>query len=275
MTDAIQTKILEEITTLIQTDQLVLPTLPEVALKAREVAEDPDVSSSKLSAVLQNDPALSARVIKVANSPLLRATRVVDDLITAINRLGIIFTANLVTGLAMEQMFQATSEVVDIKLRDIWAKSTITADKAHVLCRHFTELSPDQATLSGLIHELGALPVLTYTEEQLEMIPDPNVLDDIIEQLHPKLGSLILRNWDFPQEIIAVPEGMADITHDDGLPASYVDLVIVANLHSTPSDDLDLDTIPAFKKLGLGTEAERKVLDDLNEEISETISLLQ
>ena len=63
----------------IDRDDLVLPTLPEVALNIRKAAENPEISVSNLSKVIGRDTALSARLIKVVNSPMLRATREVTD----------------------------------------------------------------------------------------------------------------------------------------------------------------------------------------------------
>ena len=128
----------DEIIKAIENDQLVLPTLPEVALQVREAAADEDIDIQKLSGVITNDAALSARIIKVANSPLLRASREIEDLKMAVGRLGIDYTANLATGLAMEQMFQATSEMVDKRMREIWSRSTEIAGICHVLCKHRT-----------------------------------------------------------------------------------------------------------------------------------------
>ena len=65
----------------------------------------------------------------------------------------------------VQQMFQATSEMVDKRMREIWSRSTEIAGICHVLCRHRTKLRPDQATLAGLVHKIGALPILTYAEE--------------------------------------------------------------------------------------------------------------
>ena len=53
----------------LQKGKLVLPTLPEVALKVREVANNPDVTAVQLADVITTDAALSARLLKVANSP--------------------------------------------------------------------------------------------------------------------------------------------------------------------------------------------------------------
>lgn len=82
-------KVQRELTLAIENDELVLPTLPEVALRVREAAEDPDISIPALSKVIGNDAAVTARIIKVVNSPLLRSSREIDDLQMAISRLGI------------------------------------------------------------------------------------------------------------------------------------------------------------------------------------------
>ncbi len=158
-------KVQQELIQAIENDELVLPTLPEVALRVREAAEDPNISIPALSKVIGNDAALTARIIKVVNSPLLRTSKEITDLQMAVGRLGINYTCNLATGLAMEQMFQATSDVVDRKMREVWNKSTEIAGICHVLCKHYTRLLPDQATLAGLVHQIGILPILTYAEE--------------------------------------------------------------------------------------------------------------
>ena len=68
-------KVQQALVMAIDNDDLVLPTLPEVALKIRQAAEDPEISISHLSKVIGRDTALTARLIKVVNSPLLRASR--------------------------------------------------------------------------------------------------------------------------------------------------------------------------------------------------------
>ena len=268
-----------EIIDTIKKDQLVLPTLPEVALKVREAAEDPDVCAASLSKVVENDTALTARIIKVANSPLLRTNSAVEDLKMAINRLGITFTANLITGLAMEQMFQATSDKVDKIMREVWSHSTEVAGISHVLCRHYTKLKPDQATLAGLVHEIGILPILTYVESHDSQLDD-DALDEVIKLIHPKIGSAILKHWDFPEELIYVPSQYLNFKRNvEGKP-DYVDVVMVANLQSHlnkehPYNDLDWSSIPAFQKLGLDADVDSQESQDLSQEMADAMNLLK
>lgn len=272
-------KVQLELTKAIENDQLVLPTLPEVALRVREAAEDPDVSIPTLARVIGNDTALTARIIKVVNSPLLRTNREINDLQTAISRLGINYTSNLATGLAMEQMFQATTDAVDRKMREVWNKSTEIAAISHVLCRNFTRLPADQATLAGLVHQIGILPILTYAEEHGALLGDSISLNHVIDRIHPIIGEKILRTWEFPELIAAVPGQYLDFSRVSDK-ADYVDIVQVATLQSHigsthPYTQLDWNQIPAFARLGLDPSTLLQEDEDLSAAMDAAMSMLQ
>lgn len=272
-------KVQEDLIRAIDNDELVLPTLPEVALKVREAAEDPDVSIPALSKVIGNDAALTARIIKVVNSPLLRTNKEITDLQMVISRLGINYTCNLATGLAMEQMFQATSDVVDRKMREVWNKSTEIAGICHVLCRHYTRLAPDQATLAGLVHQIGVLPILTYAEEHYELLADSISLNHVIERIHPIIGDRILKAWEFPAPIAQIPSQYLDFTRNSPK-VDYVDIVQVATLQSYlgsehPYTQLDWSQVPAFAKLGLDPQVDMQADEDLSAAMEAAMSMLQ
>ncbi|TRO17140.1 HDOD domain-containing protein [Ectopseudomonas mendocina] len=272
-------KVQQELIHAIENDELVLPTLPEVALRVREAAEDPDVGIPQISKVIGNDAALTARIIKVVNSPLLRSNKEITDLQMAVSRLGINYTCNLATGLAMEQMFQATSDVVDRKMREVWNKSTEIAGICHVLCRHYTRLMPDQATLAGLVHQIGVLPILTYAEEHNELLADSISLNHVIEQIHPIIGDKILRTWEFPEPIAIVPSQYLDFSRDSAK-VDYVDIVQVATLQSYlgsehPYTQLDWSKVPAFSKLGLDPQVDMQADEDLSAAMEAAMGMLQ
>ncbi|WP_349570315.1 HDOD domain-containing protein [Azotobacter salinestris] len=272
-------KVQRELIEAIDNDELVLPTLPEAALEVREAARDPEVSIGALARVIGHDAALSARLIKVANSPLMRANREITDLQTAIGRLGINYTCTLATGLAMEQMFQANSPVVDRKMREAWRKSSEVAGICYMLCRHYTRLVPDQATLAGLVSRIGVLPILTYAETHAALLADPEVLEQIINQAHPSLGERILRNWEFPAPIAIVPGEYLNFARDSAQ-VDYVDIVQVAELLSHvgtghPFTQLDWRGIPAFAKLGLDPSLDVQADEDLSASMDAAMSMLQ
>lgn len=231
----------------IDRDDLVLPTLPEVALNIRKAAENPEISVSNLSKVIGRDTALSARLIKVVNSPMLRATREVTDLHTAITRLGVNYSSNLAIGLVMEQIFHARSEVVEQKMRDVWRQSLEVAGICYTLCRLHTLLKPDQAALGGLVHQIGVLPILTYAEEHNELLSDPISLNHVIDSIHPLIGDKLLAGWEFPEMLLKIPGQYQDFSRQTKA-IDYIDLVQIATVFM--GQDIEaLSTLPAFMKL--------------------------
>ena len=264
----------------IEKGRIVLPTLPEVALRVREAAEDPDADVFKISEVLSTDAALSARVVKVANSPLLRAANPITDLGMAISRLGISYSCNLAVGLAMEQMFQATSDTVDKKMRQIWAQSTEIAGITSVLAKTFTKLNADQATLAGLIHKIGALPILSYAEANRGLTKQPELLDKLISNLHPEVGKMILETWDFTDDLACVPIEHLNFARSTDK-VDYADVVMVAVLQASSREELELleapdwEEISAFERVGISTEVNAFEDEDLSDVMAESIACLQ
>jgi HD-like signal output (HDOD) protein len=270
-------KIKADILKAIENDSMVLPTLPEVALNVREIAENPDSSIGQIVEVISKDAALTARIIRVCNSPLLRGSREISNLNMAVGRLGMAYTSNLATGLAMEQMFQATTEMIDRKMREVWQKSTEIAGICHVLCQHYTKLKPDQATLAGLVHLIGALPILRYVEEKDVQI-NSVILDNIIDEIHPKIGSKILKKWDFSEEMRNIPVNYLDFQRN--VPkVDYSDIVMIANLQTLvgsdhPYTEMDWTAISAFDRLGLDPNIDLNEAEDLSDDMEAAMALL-
>ncbi|MNI64152.1 HDOD domain protein [compost metagenome] len=218
--------------------------------------------------MIGRDTALSARLIKVVNSPLLRATQEVTDLHTAITRLGINYSCNLAIGLVMEQIFHARSDVVEQKMRDVWRKSLEIAGVSYALCRSCTRLKPDQAALGGLVHQIGVLPILTYAEDHYELLSDPVSLNHVIDRIHPLIGEKLLRVWEFPDMLVQVPRLYLNFKRQSAQ-VDYVDLVQVASLYCLQDTDhplasTDALNVPAYKALGIDFD-DKAMCADLEE----------
>ena len=271
------TRIRDALLTAIDQDRLTLPTLPEVALKVRDIAESPDSAIQDLAETISNDAAMSARIIKVVNSPLFRGSREIETLNMAVSRLGMDYTSNLAMGLAMEQMFQATSDMIDRRLRSVWQRSTEIAGIAQVLCQHYTRLRPEQATLAGLVCQIGTLPILRFVEDNDIQINNA-MLDNLLDELHPVIGDRILSRWDFPSELQNVPSEHVNFERE--VPeADYADVVMVANLQTLAGTDhayteMDWSRISAFQRLGLDPETGMGEDEDLGEQMEAAMALL-
>ncbi|MDB2705657.1 HDOD domain-containing protein [Pseudomonadota bacterium] len=257
---------------------LVLPTLPEVALRVRDVVDDPEATSADLSNIIITDAALSTRLLKVANSPLYRGRIEIDTIQMAVSRLGSKIVRSLVTSLVMQQMFQATSRTLDDRLHDLWEHTTDVSAICQVLAHKHANIKSDEAMLAGLIHEIGILPILMKADEKPELLKDTASLNAVIENIHAEVGAQILRNWKFPETLITAVAEQNNLTRDSENGPDLADLVQVARLQSYMNTDRalseeDLEKVPAFKKLGVDTAISVVELDENSDEYKEALAL--
>jgi len=264
----------------LESGQLQLPTLPEVALRVRDVVDDEDANASQIAEIIAQDAALSARLIQVANSPLYRGRQEIDRLSMVVARLGNKLVRNLVTSQVMKQMFQATNDVVDQHLRAVWEHSVQVAAIARALAGSVPGVMPDQAMLAGLIHDIGTLPILYRAEERDELLETPGLLDQLIARLHTRIGGAILKHWKFPDALVAVAAEHENLerTHEGG--PDLVDLVQVANLQSHidtdhPLGQVDWGGVSAFQRLGFETDVHEIELLDVQSDIEEVHRLFE
>ena len=176
-------------------------------------------------------------------------------------------------------MFTAKSDIIDEKMREVWNRSTEVAGISHVLARHYTKLNPDQATLAGLVHKIGVLPVLTYAEDNRKLLKDIPLLDELIDMSYPEIGSKILAAWEFPEALRLVPE--EHVQFDRQVDAvDYADVVMVANLQSYvgtdhPVTQMDWSLNSAFNRLSLSHEITTHEVEDLSDEMEAATAMLQ
>jgi putative nucleotidyltransferase with HDIG domain len=268
----------KEIIADLENGTLVLPTLPEVALKVRDVVDDPDASSAKLADIIVTDPALSTRLLKVANSALYRGRYPVESVQMAVSRLGLTMVRNLVTSLVMEQMFQATSNRLEKRLHDLWEHSTEVAAISQVIASKQPGIKGDEAMLAGLIHDIGVLPILMKAEDSPAILQDTALLDSLIIRLHTRIGAAILRSWKFPESLIAVAAEHENYNRDAGNVPDLVDIIQVANIQSYMNtnkalSEIQLQSIKAFTKLNIDTNINVIELDENSAEYAEALAL--
>ena len=257
----------------IASDQIVLPTLPEVALKVRDAVEDENSSANDIAEILTQDASLTTRLIQVANSPLYRGTNPIEHINMAVTRLGVKVVRDLVVRLAMKQIYQATSDVLDEHFRNAWSASVEVAAISRMLAS-MTQVSNEQALLAGLIHNIGALPILVMAEDDDELFNNADALQQVINEIEGRVGKLILESWKFAPELIDVVTQCYQFNRQHDGPADLVDIVQVALLQGGFAEGRagadDWSKIPAFAKLGMDTEVNVVEIEENKAAIEET-----
>ena len=279
MSADLKNRLLAQLIDDMENDKLVLPSLPEVALKVRDTLDDENSNARDVAKVIGTDAALSARLIAVANSPLMRGSKHIDSVDMAVARMGNTIVRNTVNSLIVQQIFQPTTEVTDRLFHTFWGHSTEVAAISQALAS-LARLKPDQAMLAGLVHDIGALPIIKYAEDIPQLLEHEQVLVEIIHELHTTIGTALLSKWEFPQDIINVAAKHEDLSYAHGGAPELVDVVIVANLQSYfgkdhPHAKVDWSTVPAFTALGMDTEVSIIDMEETGESIREVADALR
>lgn len=265
-----------------KTGQLELPSAPDLGVRIGRAIDNPDASSDEIARIIQLDPALTARLIQVANSPLYSGLGTISNCATAVTRLGMGTTRNLVISFLLKNLFRSQSKTLQKAMDDVWAQSTRVAAISSVLAKVTPKLEPGRALLAGLIHQIGAIAVINDAKRHPDIARDPEALDKAVKQLGSEVGAIVLEQWNFGADLVDVVLHSGNWMQDAGNEPSYTDLVTVARLHSrigTPdmSQLPRLDLVPAFHKLALGHLSPRMsiaILDQSEKDIQAVEALL-
>ncbi|MBY6224962.1 HDOD domain-containing protein [Ferrimonas balearica] len=221
----------------VKSGELVLPSLPEVAIGVREMARQPDCSLSELSAEISKDPALAARIVSLSNSAAFGGVSKSTSVIAAVTRLGLHRTRDLAVAAAMQQLFRTSRSMTWDLMDEIWRFNVEVASCASAIlaCQHelgnLHALSADTLLLASLIHNIGALPVLEQAELKPELFAEREQLRRITQLLKAPIGRSVLLEWGFDQELIEVVHRWADFSFQTQ-EVGYLDLVRLAAIYS-------------------------------------------
>lgn len=261
--------------------RLVLPSPPDWLQKVNSAIQGEQRDCTYIARLIQYDPALSARIIQVANSPLYRGASPITDCRNALMRMGLRTARSLIYVFALKQGFQPRSALLRQRMEEVWSHSRRVAAISAVLARR-VRLDGNRALLAGLVHDIGIFPILQAVDSHAEIARDPGRLDHILQRLRGPLGSFVLRQWHFDRELCAIPGEAEQWLRDPGPDTDYADLVVVAHAHSFFGGRMryngpPLLELPAFRKLWPGDvdpETSLEVLDTAQMEIDTVMALL-
>ena len=263
-------------------DQLAVPSMPDIALRVRHAIDDANKSIDDIAKIVQADPALTARLVQVANSSLYRGQTPLLGCRQAITRLGLQQTRNLVFSFSLKQLFRADAKLLRQRMIQMWQHTASVASITAILAKLTPGFEVDRALLAGLVHDIGVLPILSYAERYPQLITKPAAFDDIVSRLRGQIGALVLRKWEFDEDLVTSTLEAENWERDAGPEVDYADLVIVAQMHSyvgTPrmAQLPAIDQVPAFNKLTLGKLSPRmsvQILEESRSDIAELEKLL-
>ncbi len=264
-----------------QSNDLVLPTIPDVSFKIRRAISDERSTTASIARIVQIDPSITARLVQIANSSLFSSRKKIESCPEALTRLGLKAAQDIITAFALKSVFSAKSPVIRQKMAELWAHSSYVASISAVFANKIPGYDPDRAMLAGLIHDIGIVPILTYADNHPDIIAHPKDLVETVRELRADIGVQIIRQWDFPEDFEDVVINAENWFRNNKNPSSYSDIVMIAQLHSFIGKiDIKkipkIDGLPAYKKLAVHLDADDSIniLDAAKDEIDQIRQML-
>lgn len=263
-----------------------LPAFPDIALRIKNALEDPDVSATQVAKVVGSDPVFSARLLKAANSVVLSGVgKPITDIPTAVARIGFRMAHNIAVAIAVNQLMNAgVGGQLEADFKKLWRHSVNVAAYSFVIAKKMTKINPDKALLGGLMHDIGKIYILSRTASDFpELCDDPAALNTALRGWHTGVGSAILQNWDFDEELVMVADEHELYDREVLGRADLTDVVLAANLFAhvaeqklSPDDPAEQHwvAIGSFKRLNIDEASIAVIKDESREEVNSIIAAL-
>lgn len=186
-----------------------LPTLPDVVAKLNRMISDPRTSAADINDVISRDLALSAKILKLVNSPYYGFSRRITTITYAVVILGFNTVRNLALSAFIFDAFRKRGQLFDVK--EFWRHSIATAFAAAAVARVVDEEQEENAFMAGLLHGIGKVVMNQYLPDDMQKVMQfakreetrfAEAEEQVLDYSHAELGGLLLERWNLPETIV-------------------------------------------------------------------------
>ena len=225
-----------------------LPALPRAASHILAVIENPQTTATKLEKAIALDQALTAKVLRIANSPFYGAVRDIKTVSEAVVRLGFVAIRNWTLVAATKSVFLTPG--AGMLFQKIWRQSVLSAMASQLVAQAMRDREPESVFLGGLMQNIGQLVIARAEPELFHEIVDASatrqvpyyvVEKEILGFDHGELGALLIQEWNLSRELeeaVRYHHRLGEVEADNRLPGMIaLGEEIAACSSSTPDED--------------------------------------
>ena len=180
-----------------------IPSPPEILLRLVRTVEDEQSTMGALATIVEQDPGLASRILSVANSPALRRGRELKNLETCLIALGTRLVRSLATCLSIQKLFDRNANLDKFNVADYWSHSLLVGEMARGIAELAEYPHPDEAYLSGLLHDIGELILLSaigdpYHRFLANSLENPKLQSEELQLFgttHADVGGWLIDHW--------------------------------------------------------------------------------
>lgn len=272
---------------------------PHIALDVLAIAHESECSIPKLAGKIEQDPNLTANMLRMANSAYFGHMKKITSITDIIVRLGLETVKLIAITSASVGVLKTPQQSYDLETPELWYHSYATATLAAIIGRYAKITDPASLYTAALLHDVGKvllnrpLQVESYNHEERQ--PEMAMID--YEQLllhtdHAKVGQALLESWELP-DIITLPVGLHHTRQNEHpflskTKQQLVDIVYLSNSLVNCSDlDPDDPQKNFFRALDFEDQRSRLpkvpkfeenmqvIIEEFYEKFSETISVFE
>lgn len=235
----------------------------EVAIKFNDLVEDGSSGAAQFAATIQTDPALSAALLRLANSAMFSGGRQIDSVERAINLVGLNEIRDLVFGVCAANAFRGIPNTL-ISVEDFWRHSLYCAAASQILSKQAKACEHLSLFTAGMLHDIGQLVMFNREPELSQQAIKHSIAENdglltfeseraIFGFDHTAVGLELAKQWDFPDFLQRCISDHHDPFQDKDVDSAVV-IVHVANSVSVMAE-LNTDQFslaPPIHPLALG-----------------------
>ena len=245
-----------------------LPTMPAIANQVVQAVDNPDTSIDDIRALIDQDAAIAARILKISNSALYGFPSEIQSLSHAISLLGTMTVRNLVLAASMKETYKRFGLLEKL----LWQHSSLSGPVAALLADYRgIGVDPEIAFTAGLMHHIGKTALANshraeYERVMMTVYNEGRSFTDMENEVfgfsHAELGAAVVQQWGLPDSLVLTiqhhhnPGMLAELDDDVARTCALTTVTSMALSklgvgRSRPIDDLDLTAQPAWVFLEL------------------------
>ncbi len=190
-----------------------VPPLPSASIEVIRLVQDPDIPSGEIAQAIEYDPALTANVLRLANSAFLGFPQSVSTVKEALFRLGTNKVFHMVLATTVGKMAQSSIKGYDVSGTDLWDHLIGTAIGSTKVAQVLGLTPPDYTFTAALMHDIGKVVLGTFAEIDTKnivaiAIKEKLSFEEAERQIlgidHSEVGAYILHLWNLPAYFVEV-----------------------------------------------------------------------
>lgn len=257
-----------------------LPSLPAAAARIVDLSQDPTAGMGDVADAVGMDPALTSKLLRIANSPLYGQRRQSDNLRQAVMLLGLNATLTLALSFSLVNSLRSSKkDGLDLTL--FWRRALLAASAARVVAKSTSKAASEECFLAALLQDIGmlaldqALPELYEGMDAIKQRDHQALMAYEKERLqsdHADIGAWLLARWRFPEPMVHAV-GASHLGHPAAATEDEHALLQTVNISGYIADML-LPQEPGQQWQAASERAQKywSVADDWMEDIGEQLA---